>query len=70
MSDFWFLFWIGLSASILGALFGALFDAPRLWQQMRCKHKRYFETTKCDAICIDCGKNLGFIGNLRRKEHE
>ena len=71
MGDFWPMLWLGFTIAVpLVYFFGSLFDVPRLWQQMRCKHKRYFETTKCDAICIDCGKNLGFIGNLKRKEHE
>jgi hypothetical protein len=38
-------------------------------EQSKCKHEKYFETSSCNAICIKCGKNLGFIGNLRDK-HE
>lgn len=26
-----------------------------------CKHLRVRETMACDAVCRDCGKNLGFI---------
>ena len=39
------------------------------FRQSRCKHdKGYTETRSCDAICRKCGKNLGFIQNLRDKE--
>jgi hypothetical protein len=44
-----------------------LASLPRLWRQSRCKHAHYFETGKCDAVCSDCGKNLGFIGSWRSK---
>lgn len=36
-------------------------------KQRRCTHERYSETSSCDAICHSCGKNLGFIGNLRKQ---
>jgi hypothetical protein len=36
------------------------------YKQSRCKHDGgYNETQACDAICRQCGKNLGFIGKLR-----
>jgi hypothetical protein len=31
----------------------------------RCGHLRVRETMACDAICRDCGQNLGFIQNWR-----
>jgi len=31
----------------------------------RCKHERYRETMACDAICMKCGKDLGFIQDVR-----
>lgn len=34
-------------------------------RQKRCKHASYHETGACDAVCNDCGKNLGFIGRIR-----
>ena len=34
-------------------------------RQTKCKHVAYTETQACDAICRDCGKNLGFIGAWR-----
>lgn len=37
-------------------------------RQARCKHDGSVgETRECDAICDQCGKNLGFIGLRREK---
>lgn len=36
-------------------------------KQSMCKHEHYFETMACDAVCRDCGKNLGFIGNVQKE---
>lgn len=36
-------------------------------QQRNCGHTRYRENQACNAICIDCHKNLGFIANIREK---
>lgn len=34
----------------------------------RCKHDGGVrETMACDAICVQCGGNLGFIGTWREK---
>jgi hypothetical protein len=46
----------------------ALWCLPGIIKQSRCKHSRYRETMACDAICSDCGKNLGFIGSIRDKD--
>lgn len=36
-------------------------------KQSKCKHDAGVnETMSCDAICRKCGKNLGFIGNLKK----
>lgn len=46
----------------------ALFSLPSAIKQMRCKHEHIFEDgLNCDAICRDCGKNLGFIGTWRER---
>ena len=37
-------------------------------KQRKCKHKNYRETMSCDAVCVDCSKNLGFIGAVRDRE--
>ncbi len=38
---------------------------PGILKQRRCPHERVNETQACDAICRECGKNLGFIQNWR-----
>lgn len=45
-----------------------IWNIPGIIKQRRCKHLRYRETQACDAICNDCGKNLGFIGSIRDKD--
>ena len=35
-------------------------------KQHRCKHYRYRENSQCHGICSDCGKDLGFVGDLRK----
>lgn len=37
----------------------------RILSRNRCKHLRVRETMACDAICRDCGQNLGFIQTWR-----
>lgn len=53
-----------------GLLIGAwvLVSMVEWWRQSRCKHDGGVnETQACDAICRKCGKNLGFIGNWRKR---
>ena len=45
----------------------AIFVKERM-KQYKCPHENYYETMSCDAICSNCGKNLGFIGNVRDKK--
>lgn len=33
--------------------------------QKQCGHLRVYETMACDAVCLDCNRNLGFIQNWR-----
>lgn len=36
--------------------------------EWKCKHRSgVTETSACDAICVQCGKNLGFIGTWREQ---
>lgn len=46
-----------------------LFVSIAEWiMKARCKHDGGMnETQACDAICMQCGKNLGFIGTWREK---
>lgn len=39
----------------------------RVIRQARCRHTKVFENGSCDAICRQCGKNLGFIGAWRER---
>ena len=46
-----------------------LIDQFQVWnKQRKCKHESYREDRSCNAICNQCGKNLGFIGNIRDKK--
>lgn len=46
-----------------------LIQAAEWWKTYRCRHAgRISENRSCDAICDDCGKNLGFIGAWRDKQ--
>lgn len=52
---------------IIFCAYGVVY-AMTLLKQLMCKHDgRLYETQACDAICGKCGKNLGFIGNIRLK---
>lgn len=72
-----FMFWLmkplaelAWALAVLGfvmAVYG-LYQLPGAIRQWRCKHARAFENGRCDAICYDCHKNLGFIGTWRDKQ--
>lgn len=34
----------------------------------KCLHTTFYENMACSGICVDCGKDLGFIGNLDRSK--
>ena len=63
LSDIFGLFIFGLMVFIYLCM-----RLPELVKQYFCKHEKYSETSSCDAICKSCGKNLGFIGNVRKKD--
>lgn len=42
-----------------------LFNAPRMIRQARCSHEHVRENGSVEAVCMDCGRNLGFIGTWR-----
>ena len=57
----------GITVFVITVLAIACVGLVRWWRQRRCRHDRGVnETQACDAICRSCGKNLGFIGSLRR----
>ena len=56
----------GLIALAVFLLVFVFVYAKQAWNQSRCKHDGSVnETMACDAICRQCGKNLGFIGKWR-----
>jgi len=70
----WFEVWISKSlvemvfplilvaVILLVAIIGSI---PRLIKRKLCKHHTVRETMACDAVCLKCGKNLGFIQRWR-----
>jgi hypothetical protein len=36
------------------------------WRRRNCLHTAYRENSQCHGICCKCGKDLGFIGDLRK----
>ena len=58
-------FWGGAALAAVRLLIAVIISvAPRLFQK-KCTHLRVRETRSCDAICRDCGENLGFIKHWR-----
>ena len=57
--------WGAIGAVALLVALYVLASLPRLLKQRRCNHPAVNETQACDAICRECGKNLGFIKNRR-----
>jgi hypothetical protein len=46
------------------------YRAQEIWNKLTvesCTHSLYREDQACDAICMICKKNLGFIQNQREK---
>lgn len=74
MEFWWSKFMVELQASALVVLFVILVVLIRLactWiKQSRCKHYSYRENRSCQAICNKCGKDLGFIGTVRKARQQ
>lgn len=67
------LFWLAkymLQLAFVGVVFllAVVINIPSATQRVFCQHERYRETRACDAICINCGRNLGFIQPLRERD--
>lgn len=73
------LFVIGLSEAlglVVLAIILALLGVPllisalrRVARQKLCKHNQGVrETQSCRAVCLACGKTLGFIGDWRGRD--
>lgn len=58
---------IGVAIFTITCAFLFIGWALRKYKQARCPHESFYETMACDAVCNSCGKNLGFIGTVRKK---
>lgn len=75
MSIFWaaVIAWFGwhvgapLLLGLVALIIVGLCSIPGVIRRARCKHLRFYENRACDAVCSDCGKNLGFIDNARKR---
>lgn len=71
MSFWWskFLVDIFISVGLFLIIFiiAAVLTVRNMLKQRRCIHASFRETSSCDAICNNCGKNLGFIGVVREQ---
>lgn len=62
---------IQIAALLLFALVMLFFWIGHSIGEWKCKHRSgVTETSACDAVCVQCGKNLGFIGTWREKNAE
>lgn len=61
-----FLIFLGIVAAFI--VISLLVAFPIWLRQRKCNHPRVNETQACEAICNECGKNLGFIGTWREKQ--
>ena len=58
---------IGVVIAAVIACLWVVIAGDKLAREMFCIHDAGVnETSACEAICRKCGKNLGFIGNLRK----
>lgn len=58
---------IGVALFFLFVIASAIFFCVQALRQRWCKHRQFFETRACDAVCSRCGKNLGFISTVREQ---
>lgn len=54
--------------SVMVVVVTIVLEIDKLMRSRACKHAHYRETSKCDAICVECGENLGFIQPLRDRD--
>ena len=59
---------VGIAIFLVMLGYVLYFGIKQYLRESRCKHdKGVRETHACHAICIECGKDLGFIGTWRDK---
>jgi hypothetical protein len=51
-------------------LIGAIMTIRTAVKQRFCPHDTYRETMQCNAICRNCGKDLGFIQPWRERDRK
>ncbi len=56
-----------LAIALLLFVVAFIFQIPSIIRQLRCKHKRYRENSRCWGVCLDCGAGLGSISKLRER---
>ena len=65
------MLWALLVVAAIALVYGLVLAKTWLanWRrQHRCKHERIKEDYACNAWCLECGSNLGFIGDWRHKQ--
>ncbi len=61
--------WIAIILITIASVFGLCISLFTWMHERKCKHDSGVrETSSRDAICRSCGKNLGFIGNIRKEK--
>ncbi len=65
----WFGWNVGapLFLGVVVLLLIGLYSIPGAIRRALCEHRQFYETRSCDAICSNCGKNLGFIETARQR---
>lgn len=69
MSFWWAKFLVELQISGIVFLIAVILVARSAFKQWRCKHSTYRENHACHAICTHCGKDLGFVGAVRKMKN-
>jgi len=59
---------IGIFIFLVMLGFAFYLGVAQYLRERKCKHdKGVRESQACEALCVVCGKNLGFIGTWREK---
>ena len=61
---------IGVTIALTAVILGGLNAVCTARKQSKCPHARVVETGACNAVCVHCHKNLGFIGTWREKQRK
>lgn len=61
---------IGLFLLALISLIALVCWCKAMIKEYFCKHNDWWENQQCQAICSNCGKDLGFVGTIRKRDME